>query len=292
MGRGPGFIVLVALCACGGKKEEPKARTPAADAATPKAPPPPDADPSLPPHHDAPDLATAIREIVTDDVRVLGVGEIHQRLDRPGAARSALARFTDDVFPVIAPRMSDLVVETWLPDKNCGAQAKAATQQVEATMQRPESTKSELATLVEKSRAAKIQPHAMRLTCDDWTVAAPPGKEIDYAALLGIITRELGRIATEAAARGEKLVVTYGGALHNDMFPNPGLEDWSFAAKVDAATGGKYVELDLLVPEYAAEDKFSQAEAWFPLVARAAPDRVIVIERGPRSYVVLLPRTP
>jgi hypothetical protein len=293
MRGGLGFALTMLCCgaACSSKKDAP----PAPRDAAPRAKAPVDADLGLPPHHNAPDLAAAIRELVTPDVRVLGVGEIHQRVDRPSAARSALARFTDDVLPVVAGRASDLVIETWQPDKNCGGKAEAATAQVEATMQRPASTKSELATLVEHARAAKIQPHPMRLTCDDWTTVAPPGQEIDYAAMLAIVTRELGRIATAASEHSPtKLVITYGGAMHNDLFPNAGLEDWSFAVGpegVDAATDHHYLELDLYVPEYAAEDKFSQAEPWFPLLAQTGPDHVVVIERGPRSFVVLLPRT-
>jgi hypothetical protein len=285
-----GFTLALAACTPAKTKEQPRAI--AVDASVAKAKPPPDADASLPKHHDAPDLATAIKEIVGPDVRVLGVGEIHQRVDRPSAARSALARFTDEVLPVFAGRASDLVVETWIPDKNCGGKAEAATQVVEQTMQRPASTKSELASLVDTARAEKIQPHAMRLSCDDWTTVAPPGKEVDYGAMLGIITRELGRIASEATKHSPtRIVLTYGGAMHNDLYPTSGLEDWSFAAAVDAASGGHYEEVDLYVPEYAAEDKLSQGEAWFPLLQDAGPDHVVVIERGPRSYVILLPRS-
>jgi hypothetical protein len=283
MRGGLAFILLLAACSS-------KAKAKPHDAA-PKKVVAIDAGPELANHHNAPDVATAIREIVGPDVRVLGVGEIHQRMDRPSAARSALARFTDDVLPALADRAGDLVVETWIPDKNCGGKAEAATKQVEATMQRPPETRNELADLVMKARKARIQPHAMRLSCDDWTVAAPPGQEVDYGALLGIITRELGRIAAERTAASPRLVITYGGALHNDLYPNPGLEDWSFAAKADEASGGHYLEVDLYVPEYAAEDKFTQAEPWFPLLAEAGPDHVVVIERGPRSYVILLPRS-
>jgi hypothetical protein len=282
-------LVLGVLGACSSSKPS----APPRDAAAPK-----DAAPAaeLPPHREAPDLATAIRELVTDDVHVVAFGELHARVDRPSAAKSALVRFSDDVLPVIGARLSDLVLETWLFDRNCGEQAQTATAKVEATMQRPPATKSELATLVERARAAGVRPHVMRLTCDDWSAVAPPGKEIDYEAMLSIITRELGRIATDAVAYRDKersprtLVATYGGALHNDLYPIEGIADWSFAKRVDEAAPGRYLELDLYVPEYAEQDSLSQQEPWFPLVAAARSDRVTVIERGPRSYVLLLPR--
>ena len=284
-------LVALALAACSSEEKKPAPVEP------PPAPKVHDAA-ALPPHRTAPDLAAAIRELVKDDVRVVAFGELHQRADRVTAARSALARFAEEVLPVIAERTSDLVIETWLFDKRCGAEAQQATAQVEATMQRPPETKSELASLVERARAAGVQPHAMRVTCDDWAKVAPPGGEIDYEAMLTLITRELGRIATQAVAHRDKeaaprrLVAVYGGALHNDLHPIDGLADWSFAAAVDAAAPRAYLEIDLYVPEYAELDALSQGQPWYPLVATAAADRVIVYERSPRSYLLLLPRTP
>jgi hypothetical protein len=285
------WLALLALVGCSSEEKKP---APAARDAAPRAAAP-DAEP-LPAHRVAPDLATAIRELVKDDVRVVAFGELHQRADRATAARSALARFSDEVMPVIAERTSDLVIETWLFDKRCGEKAAAATAQVEATMQRPPETKSELATLVDRARAAGVQPHAMRVTCDDWAKVVPPGKDVDYEAMLNLITVELGRIATQAVAHRDKeksprrLVAVYGGALHNDLHPIDGLADWSFAATVDKAAPGAYLEIDLYVPEYAELDTLSQNEPWFPLVAKAAADKVLIVERSPRSYLLLLPR--
>jgi hypothetical protein len=54
------------------------------------------------------------------------------------------------------------------------------------------------------------------------------------------------------------------------------------------------LELDLVVPEIVAPIKLLWREPWFPLVDKAAQDRVLVYERGPSSYVMILParRTP
>jgi len=288
-------LVLGALSAC--SSSAPSRPRDAAPVSRADAAPAADA---LPPHRDVPDLATAIRELVTDDVRVVGFGELHARVDRPSAARSALVRFSDEVLPVLGPRLSDLVLETWVPGgadaRRCGAQARTATAAVETTMQRPPATRSELGTLLDRARAAGVQPHAMRLTCDDWAVVAPAGRPIDHEAMLGIVTRELGRIAAEAIAHRDRegsprrLVATYGGALHNDLYPIDGIQQWSFATGLDAAVAGRYLEIDLYVPEYAEADPLSQHDIWFPLLAEAGTDHVVVIERGPRSYVILLPR--
>jgi hypothetical protein len=244
-----------------------------------------------PAFRDAPDVATAVAQIVDDDhPRVIGFGELHARTDR-AQVESSLSRFTREVFPALRDRLSDLVLETWVVDPRCGEGAKTATAAVEGAMRRPAATKSELATLVEAARAAHVQPHAMHLGCDDYAKVAPPAKDLQIEVMLDLITRELGRLATEAAARApaDQIVATYGGALHNDLYPNAGVATWSFAKGVDDATRGRYVEIDLYVPELAADDPASKNEPWFPLLARAAPDHVVVIRRAARSYIVLLP---
>ena len=244
---------------------------------------------------DYPDLGAALRAIVPADARVIGFGELHARTDRPHV-RSALARFTAEGLPALGDRLSDLVVETWLVDPRCGKAGQQATERVTTTMRRPAATRSEIAELAEAARARGIQPHAMTITCGDYAKLAPAGQDVDVAAMLTLTTRELGRIATEAVAHRDAeaqhrpWIAVYGGALHNDRFPEPGTADWSYAAKVDAATRGHFVEIDLIVPELAEADPASQRQPWFSLV-RAAGARVQVWKRGARSFVVVLPRS-
>ena len=127
-------------------------------------------------------------------------------------------------------------------------------------------------------------------------VSLPPGKDIDVSAMLDLTTRELTRIATEAVVHRDKepthrpWIALYGGALHNDRFPDKGVEDWSYAAKVDELTHGHFVEVDLIVPELAEGDPASAKQPWFDLVKRAGRT-VQVYTRGERSFVVILPRS-
>jgi hypothetical protein len=291
-------LALLVLAACSSSKQPAKSY----DAAPRRAPDarPLDAEPAgLAPHRTAKDLPTAWRELIGDDVRAVGIGELHTRVDRQTKARSAIARFTDEILPVVATRASDLVVETWLIDKKCGKEAAKGTAKVQATVQRGEATLDEVSTMVTTARAAGIQPHAMLLGCKDWKAIFPKGVEgePDLEPMLQIITRELGRIAATAVADRAKaksertLVMTYGGALHNDLYPQVGIEDFSFGPKVDQATGGHYVELELIVPEYAELDNTQGHEPWYPLLPLASPDHVVIVEKAPRSYAVLLPRT-
>jgi hypothetical protein len=242
-----------------------------------------------------PDLAAALADIIPPDARVVGFGELHARTDR-AAATSTLASFTR-ALPAIADRVSDLVLETWLVDPGCGKAAVAATARVETAVKRPEATRSEIATLVDAARAAHIQPHAMTLTCADYAVIAPPGRDVDAAAMLTLTTRELRRIATSAAEHRDRepghrpWIAVYGGALHNDRFPEASVAEWSYAGDVDRATAGHFVEIDLVVPALAEADAASRREPWFPLVGapREPGKPVVVWTRGERSFVVILP---
>jgi len=241
------------------------------------------------------DLPAALAAILPADARVIGFGELHARTDR-AQVKSALAHFTSEAIPAIGDRLSDLVVETWVVDPKCGKSAEEATAKVAISTRRPIETHSEIAQLAEAARARGIQPHAMDVTCADYAEIAPQGKDVDFEAMLTLTTRELTRIATEVVAHrdGEAQhrpwIALYGGALHNDRFPAKGVEDWSYAAKVDEVTHGHYVEVDLIVPELAVDDPTSQKEPWFGLV-RGADQRVHAWKRGERSYVIVLPRT-
>lgn len=283
-------VVVALVVACGKDAASP-----------PPAPPPPPPPPAPAPAPPAPvepvlatrsysDLGVAIANIVPADARVIGVGELHSRTDRK-QVRSSLAAFTA-ALPAFADKVSDLVVETWVVDKKCGSAATEATTRVEMTMRRPAETKTEIGALAEAARAAKIQPRAMRVSCADYATLAPPGKDVDPVALLTFTTKELRRVTTEALAKpngNRPWIAVYGGALHNDRFPAKGVEDWSYAAAIDAATHDHFVEIDLIVPELADGDATSQAQPWYPLLANRKD--LVVWQRGERSFVVILPRT-
>ena len=252
-----------------------------------------------PPYRRYADLASAIRDVIPADARVIGFGELHVQQTATGAAptmRSTLRAFSDDIVPIIAPRLSDLVIETWMVDPHCGTGAQAATDRVEQAMQRPASTKNELADQIRDAKLAGITVHAMHLSCTDYDDIAPPSG-IDAEKLLNLVTRELRRIVLSAIThRDAELghrpwIAVYGGALHNDLYPYASVAAWSYVPDVDAAAHGKYVEIDLMVPEIASADALSKTEPWFPLVAIASAHRgdVLVWQRGERSFVIVLP---
>jgi hypothetical protein len=284
-------ISLAAACGKGGPPSSAAAGSAGSGSAAGSAAAPRDAG-ALPPHTRHATLADALRATLPEGARVLGFGELHARVDRP-AVRSALAAFTE-ALPSFGDRVSDLVVETWIVDPRCGKKAVAATRKIEAEVKRPEATKSEIAQLADAARAAEIQPHAMKLSCKDYDRLAPAHGPPDPVEMLGLVTRELARVTTSAIRHRDRQpghrpwIAVYGGALHNDRFPAAGVAEWSYAGAVERASGGRFVEIDLIVPELVDPTR-APHEPWRPLLAAA--DAVLVFARGERSFVVILPRT-
>ena len=284
------------LVACG-KGAAPAAKEPPPPVApVPVAAVAPDAPPAPPKPPDGmfASLADALTATIPADARVVGFGELHARVDR-AQVKSSLSLFTA-ALPSFGDKVSDLIVETFIVDPKCGQSAATTTQKIETEVKRPEATKSEIALLADAAKAAKIQPHAMTLSCADYKTLMPKG-EIDPLAMLTITTRELKRIALSAVAHRDKepdhrpWIALYGGALHNDRFPEKAIAEWSYADAVDKVTGGHFVEIDIIVPELAAADQPSHKEPWFPLVEKAGP-WVQVWKRDERSFVIVLAKTP
>jgi len=95
----------------------------------------------------------------------------------------------------------------------------------------------------------------------------------------------------------EKIIVTYGGAMHNDLAPKEGREQWSFAKSLDDLSNHKYVELDLVVPEYVGTTKAWQDMPWYKAFqksascegAQKARKKTIVYTTSPRAYALIFP---
>jgi hypothetical protein len=285
-------MTLMAVLACGGKKDEKTA-----GAGSGSAGPAPDAaGPALPPYRTFRSPAEALRVIVEESKpRVLGFGEYHQTVGRAGV-RSALSRFTAELFAVVAPRTSDVVLETWVLEGKCGAEREAkVNEELRATTERPAGTEDELGALVTATQQSGATPHVMTLRCTDYATLTPGGGDVVYEALLDLVTRELTRVTTSIlehrdGAPPRDLVLVYGGAMHNDRFPYESVAQWSYAAAVDAQAKDGYVEVDLYVPEYVRGNKLLAGEGWYGILDRAStPETTVLIQRGERSWIVLLP---
>jgi hypothetical protein len=240
------------------------------------------------PHRAFADTHAAIAAIVgeTGGTRVYAVGEYHPSR-RAAGRRSPLQRFTSEIVDLLAPGAKNLVVETWV-DEGCSSTSQAVTAQVARELGRPASTTTDIEALVMKSAKRRLRAHGLAMTCIEHDSLLDDAGRVDFLRLLQIVTDKLGARTRELLAEGP--VIVYGGALHNDLYPRWPLEDLSYASSLARELGGAAVtEIDLVVPEVVAPMPLIRNEPWFPLLGLSGPERVIVWERAPDSFVVILP---
>jgi hypothetical protein len=238
----------------------------------------------------------AITTLIPDPGGVVAFGELHQT-KATAKVRSAIARFTDEILPVVAPHASHLIVETWITKGTCGETEERVTKEVARTTERPVETESEIMKLLRRAKEMGVAPHVLDVGCEEYGVLAGAGGTVDYDRLLTITNQHLERAIGQGLllprAPGRPLVVVYGGALHNDLFPDPTLAKYTFGRHVHAATRGAYREIDLYVPEMVDTTPALHGEPWYRAWKQAgAGDSDVLIERSPRSTILVFRRGP
>ncbi|GDX79495.1 hypothetical protein LBMAG42_13060 [Deltaproteobacteria bacterium] len=245
--------------------------------------------PALPPHRVYPTAAAALDAVLASNPHILGIGELHSTTAGPEVP-STLSLFTAHLFPALAPHLTDLVLETWRVDGACGAPAAEVTEKVEVETERPPETKSDLVLLIEAAVAAGVRPHDLAFSCAEYEAMLDPKGDVRFGELLRLLTEKLQAFALLASATPNATMVLYGGAVHNDLFPAAALASYAYGPETRKKAGIDYVELDLYQPELLTP---TMTEAsWAALLTATGPDRVVLYERGPQSFVLLLPSVP
>jgi hypothetical protein len=230
------------------------------------------------------------------DPLVLGVGEAHA----PKGARvpTAARRFAQGVLPAIAGRTSDLLVELMLPPAGCvDATAQVRQEQSRVTSRESAHNQDDYAVMGDEARALGVVPDLLRPSCADMDLVRAAHGDSAIGASLELIAR-LTRTQTERlvdrdartdADRG-KMVVVYGGLLHNVLAPPADSAEWSYAPAVDAHVHGRFVAIDLVVPEFIGDDDSWRSFAWWPHYDRAKMGaRATLFQTGERSFVLVFP---
>jgi hypothetical protein len=216
--------------------------------------------------------------------RVYAIGEYHMTRDAI-AATSPLARFTKEIIGMLEPHAQHLVIESWL-DANCWGDKKDP---INAVLKKPEGVSMDVMRLVSTSKKLHMQAHTLPMTCIEYDSVVDFSGHVNLLLLLELVTEKLSETTAGLLADGTSSVIVYGGALHNDLYPRWPLDTLSYARPLSDRLGGHVLEIDLVVPEVVAGMEMIRAEPWFPLLGRASPARVLVWQRGPGSYVVILP---
>jgi len=323
------LAAATALAACGGAPAGAGAPSPAASAAAPAtatappaAPPAPAATAPAPAAAPAasPTAATstaptapapqpcgalgclafdtperAFTHVLEGKPRVLAVGESHAQKGSEGIP-SATRRFTEQLLPALSGRASDLIVELWAADPRCKKEqvAKVEKEQQAVTQSQAADNQNEFLTLGNEAKRLGIQPHVLRPSCEEYDaiVRAGPDAVGRMLEMIARLTTAKAKALLPPADAAGKMVVAYGGALHNDVAPRPGRESWSFGPELSAHTGGKYVELDIIVREFIKDTESWRALPWYGHFDREKhPDQAVLLNVAPGSYVLVFPRS-
>lgn len=220
------------------------------------------------------------KSVIADDVQALAVGESHAQKGTEAIA-SSTKRFTEQLLPAIANRSGDIVVELWQGDPKCRKEVQAvASAQKPVTATQATSNVNEFDVLGTKAKALGVTPWLLRPTCDEFSSITDAGADA-VGVMLGLVkslTQKKMLQLMEKNVPAKKLTIAYGGLLHNDVAPPPTSAAWSFGPDLAKATNGKYVEIDLIVPEFVKENDSWKKFAWYD---------AFTADTGPRDKPVL-----
>ncbi len=236
----------------------------------------------------------AFLRVLESKPAILAIGEVHQT-ESTRLIASAISRFTASMLPSLEHRASDLIVETWITRGTCGAEETQAVQQIEETTERPAETEDEVVTLIKRANSRHITPHILELNCDQYRSLLDGEGELDSEKTLQLVTDLISEKAKGLTEKNQtrgikRMVVIYGGAIHNDVTPSPEFASFSFAKALDLAADGHYVELDLYVPELIAGDESYADAPWYRYFERfRSPRRTLLIRTSSVSYSLIFP---
>jgi hypothetical protein len=231
--------------------------------------------------------------VLQSNPRVLAVGEAHAQDNTPGI-RSSTRRFAEQLLPKLAGKAKHIVIELLLANCKQETVQGVKEQQAPVTEHQAKTNQNEFVTLGKVAQSFGIEPSGLTPDCPEYEAVVAAGQDA-IPGLLRLVadqtTKEVEALLAKPDASAD-LILTYGGALHNDLYPRPGQEAWSFGPKLAADTQNRYVELDLIVPEFVKD-----TEAWRNLPWFAAFDRehlngeTLLYRPAPGSFALIFPKT-
>ena len=242
------------------------------------------------------DGAEALALVLEEQPLALGVGEAHALAGSEGVV-PAVRRFTDTLLPALRGRATHLVVELLAPDPRC----EVATREVRraqrpVTQAQSAQNQDDYVTLGQRARELGVEPFVLSPTCDEYRAIAGAGDQaidVSLETIARVTSRMLrGALAKNHGAGRHGLVIGYGGALHNDIDPTPEKARWSYGPDLRDFTGGRYVELDLIVREFIKDTDVWKAQPWYAFFdPRRDPSAWVLMCTAPRKYVLFFPMT-
>lgn len=248
------------------------------------------------------DARSAFATLLDAGPRVLGIGESHvmKGMDH---VTSTTERFQNELLPELEKRgTSELVVELLKPAPECEKPVeRVAQQEKKVTEQQAPENKNRFVNLGVAAKERGIVPYLLEPECPVYQSIAEAGDDA-VLRLLEVIATETERrtrrfyerqLAKQTTGEKPLLIVTYGGALHNDVEVEPAKAKFSFGPAIVDATKDRYLEVDLIVPEFIADTEVWRKLPWYASFDRSRPrTEATLIRTGPRSFVIVFPHTP
>jgi len=236
----------------------------------------------------------AFAAVMASKPLVLAVGEAHAQKGS-GRITSATKRFGDTLLPTLEGVASDVVVELLVADKSCRPTVKkvAKVQKVVTRKQR-KSNKNEFLQLGHRAKKLGMVAHPLRPNCADYQAVVKAGPD-GLVKMLGMIAELTEAKVKRLLERNRKqppakLVVAYGGALHNDLSPPKNRAKWSFGPQLQRFSNDRYVALDLIVPEFIKATASWKRLPWYrhyhPSKFR---HKTVLYRTEASSYVLIFP---
>ncbi len=249
--------------------------------------------------------AEAFARVLATHPRAIGIGESHAQKGSEHVVPTA-RRFSEQLLPLLAAPVdaaaaggaSHLIVELLRPNPECvdtTNQVREAQRPV--TQQHTATARDDYTELGHRAKQLGIEPFVLTPNCGELRAIAEANEravEVSLTTIAQITDRMLraALLQNQRAGNG-RIVVAYGGALHNDESPAPARAEFSFGHKMSAFTRGQYVELDLIVREFIKDNEVWRALPWYAhFDAARYPAESVLMRTGPRSYVLFFPATP
>ncbi len=236
----------------------------------------------------------AFESTLASGPRVVAVGEAHAQ--KGTTVPSSAKHFTEQILPRLAGRASDLLVELMNPPTGCAQTTDVVRQKQEVvTRQQAPTDQGEYVVMGERARALGIVPDLLRPTCADLDAVKAAGEDAVPASLAMIarLTAAQAEKMVDRDARtpgdAKKLVLTYGGAIHNDLDPPKERAAWSFAPALDAYVGGRFVAVEVFLPELIEDTDNWKQRAFYPHYDRAKMGGKTTVFHEGKTFVIILP---
>jgi hypothetical protein len=241
-----------------------------------------------------PSAEKAFARVLEEQPRVLAVGEAHAQKGTEAVASTA-RRFEDRLLPMVRGRASDIVIELLIADGKCGkkVEERVAEQQRPVTRNQAATNQNEFVELGTVAKRQGTAPHALTPTCDEYAAISSAGDDAVDKMLTTVADATVRTFEALLKLRSPNaLLLAYGGAIHNDVAPRRGREGWSFGPRLQQLSNDKYVELDLIVPEYVKDTETWRAFPWYSAYTEVKGDHGALLYRiAPRSFVLVFPRS-